>query len=141
MRTMALGCLLLCAAGACFGQEQPALCPKHIEAPDYPQIARTANITGTVVVLVTIDSDGKVTDAQVTGNHKWVLLERSAVDNIRLWTFAKPPSAPYTETIAYDYELDPSLPGDDGRSPITRVNFDLPDRVTILANLRVIDHT
>jgi hypothetical protein len=57
------------------------------------------------------------------------------------WTFEKPPSTPYIVTIVYDDKFDLSLSGDDGANPITRVVFDLPHRVTIMANLRIIDHT
>jgi TonB family protein len=134
MRAITLGCLLLTTTPICFGQAQEALCPKHIETPVYPQIARTAHITGKVVLKLTIDSDGKVTDAETTNDDKWVpLLKRSTMDNIRRWTFAKPPSAPYTDTIVYDYELDATL-----KDYETKVVYDLPDRVSIFAGVATI---
>ena len=133
--------LSLCVAGGCSGQAPEALCPRHIETPSYPPIGRTANITGKVVLALTIDSEGNVADAKVTNDSKSIaILEIGAIDNIRHWTFAKPPAAPYFQTIVYDYELDESLPGDDGTRPIIKVNFDLPGRVTISANVRFIDH-
>ena len=133
--------LSLCGAAACFAQAPVALCPKHIETPSYPPIGRTAHATGTVVLALTIDSEGNVTDAKVTNDSKSIApLEPGAIDNIRRWTFAKPPAAPYFQTIVYDYALDVSLPGDDGSHPIVKVSFDLPDRVTISANVRFIDH-
>jgi len=52
----------------------------------------------------------------------------------------KQPASPYSQTIVYDYELDGSLSGDDGNHPVVKVNFDLPDRVIISANVRLIDH-
>jgi TonB family protein len=132
--------LSLFLAGVCFGQTQEVLCPRHIETPSYPPLARTAHITGEVILAVTIGSDGNVTDAKVTTDTKSnAVLLPGAIDNIRHWTFAKPPTAPYTQTIVYDFEFDGSLPGDDGHHPITKVTFDLPDRVTISANLRFID--
>jgi|GEM_PF-4643270 len=127
--------------GACSGQTPAALCPKHIETPSYPPIGRTAHITGKVILTLTIDSEGNVTDANVTNDSKSIApLEPGAIDNIRHWTFAKPPAAPYFQTIVYDYEFDKSFPGDDGDHPIIKVTFDLPDRVTIAGNLRIIDH-
>jgi TonB family protein len=138
------GCLLFLSALSCMGQTQQPLCPKHIETPIYPAIAKTAHISGKVVLTLTIDADGKVSDAKVMneGSGSTNLLGVGAVANIRLWTFAKPPSAPYVQTIVYDYEFDESLPPEGGPSSlpaITKVNFDLPDHVAILTNLRIID--
>lgn len=133
--------LSFCGAVACFAQAPPALCPRHIETPGYPTLARVAHITGRVILAITIDSEGNVTDAKVTNDTKSIgVLEPGSISNIRLWTFAKPLTSPYSQTIVYDYELDASLPGDDGNHPIVKVNFDLPDRVTISANVRFIDH-
>ena len=133
--------LSLFGAAACFAQAPPALCPKHIETPSYPPIGRTAHVTGKVVLELTIDSEGNVTDARVANDSKSIaVLEPGAIANIRHWTFAKPPTSPYSQTIVYDYELDVSLPGDDGNHPVVKVNFDLPDRVTISANVTFIDH-
>jgi TonB family protein len=138
----ACGCLWLWLTSSSFGQSQEPLCPKHIEIPVYPLIARTAHITGKVILILTLDADGKVSDLKVANeDDKGVrLLKLAATDNIRLWTFAKPPSAPYAQTIVYDFEFDPSLPADDGYHSIVKVTFDLPDRITISANLRIIDH-
>jgi hypothetical protein len=135
------GCLSVCFPGSCFGQTQEALCPKHIETPTYPPIARTAHVSGKVILTLTLDADGKVSEVKVKNeDDKWVgVLKLGATENIHLWTFAKPPTLPHTQTIVYDYELDASLPGDDGDHPITKVTYDLPDRVTILTNLRFID--
>ena len=68
-RTTALGFLLLCTAGVCLGQEQQALCPKHIEVPTYPPIARMANVTGKITLTVTIDADGDVTNVQAASEN------------------------------------------------------------------------
>jgi TonB family protein len=141
-KAAACGYLWLCLTYGCFGQTQEALCPKHIEIPAYPPIARSANITGKVVLGLTIDAEGKVSDVKVmNGDDKWVaILKSAATNNVHLWTFAKPTVVPYMQTIVYDFELDPSLPGDDGNHSIAKVSFDLPDRVTIAANLRLVDH-
>jgi TonB family protein len=112
-----------------------ALCPKHIETPSYPAIARAAHVTGKVVLALTINAEGNVIEAKVTNGA--AMLGESALDNIRHWTFTKPPTAPYTQTIVYDYEIDDSLPADDGSHPIVKVSYDLPDRVMILTNSRL----
>jgi TonB family protein len=146
MKKVAFGCLMLCMAAACFGQDQAALCPRHIEAPGYPAIARTAHVTGKVTLAVTIDADGKVVhvDATVDDPRQQAhpLLQKFAVENMQHWTFAKPPSAPYTQIIVYDYEFDQALPTSGGKSSlpaITKTTFDLPDHVTIATNLMFID--
>jgi TonB family protein len=129
-----LGFLLACFTGTCFGQVGEALCPRHIETPTYPPIARWTNLTGKVTLTLTIDADGKVTDAEAVTTESNVsgskALEGGTVANIRRWTFAKPPSAPYQQRIVYDYEIDKSLPLD---GPTT-VTFDLPERVAIVTS-------
>jgi hypothetical protein len=133
MKAITVACLLLLVG--CSKRKQQLL-PRHIETPFYSPLARNAHITGTVVLLMSIDANGNVMDAKATNDDKWVgLLKIDAIDNIRNWTFAKPSSAPHTQTIAYDYEFDPSIPQD--YYPRNKVNFDLPDRVTILTNLPV----
>jgi hypothetical protein len=146
MRNPALGILLLWLAGVSFGQTEQALCPRHIEAPEYPPIARTAHLSGSVTLIVTIDQDGNVKSAEaVTGESITQVptpLRKYAAENMMHWTFAKPASAPHAQTFVYDYELDTSLPPEGGKKStpaITRVSFDLPNRVTIATNLRFID--
>jgi TonB family protein len=122
-----------------------ALCPQHIETPDYPPIARTAHVTGKVTLTVTIGANGNViavepsSDSAVQANSQ---LQKHAAENMQHWTFATPPYAPFTQTMVYDYEFDSSLPPEGGKKSmpaITRVNLDLPDHVTISTNLRIID--
>ena len=146
MRKTALRCILLCVAVGCSGQSHEALCPRHIETPSYPPLARAAHVTGMYTLTVTIDADGSVkhveaaTDNPVAQKHP--LLQKYAIENMQQWTFAKPPSPPYTQVIVYDYEFDETLPPSGGPSrlpAISKVKFDLPDRVTILTNLMIID--
>lgn len=143
MKPTAFVCLLFFVAASGFAQKQTPLCPKHIETPTYPQIGRMANIAGTVVLKVTVGADGRVTDvAAATPRKVLQILAKGAAENLRRWTFEKPPSAPYVETITYDYEFDSSLPPAGGSSNlpnITKVSFDLPDQVTIAANERILD--
>ncbi len=122
------------------------LCPRHIESPGYPPIARTAHVTGKITLTITIDADGNVVhvDAPTDNPLKapYSLLHKYAAENIQRWTFANPPSAPYTQTIVYDYEFDPALPAAGGKHSfptVTKTTFDLPDRVTITTNLEILN--
>jgi len=142
-KTFLCGLIWLFAPCTGFGQTaQESLCPKHIETPAYPLIARVAHVSGKVILAVTVDANGNVSDAKVTneGDKGVKFLELNATANVRLWTFAIPPSAPFRDTIVYDFEIDDSLPGDDGNHPITKVTYDLPGRVLISANATFTDH-
>jgi TonB family protein len=140
------GFLLFCVAGACFGQNQIPLCPRQIETPGYPPIARTAHVSGKVALTIMINADGNVAHVDATSDdpllRKAPMLQKYAVENMQHWTFAKPPSAPYTQVIVYDYEFDPALPAARGKHKfpeVTTASFDLPERVTITANLSILD--
>jgi TonB family protein len=132
MRSATTAFVVLWWAGTCLAQGGQQLCPKHIETPFYPAIAHMAHVSGTVTLTLTIDADGNVRDVKANstvnppGDSK--LLERDTITNVRRWTFATPPSAPYTQTIVYDYKID-----DSGRRHEVAVSFDLPDHVTIWA--------
>jgi TonB family protein len=133
---------LLCMfAVPCLGQTQPPICPKHIESPTYPPLARQVRLMGEVTLSVTVDAEGnvqRVVALSGSANRQAPkLLRDSAVENMQHWTFSKPPTAPYTEVIVYDYEADPSLPPSGGpkRLPVlTKIVFDLPNQVRISTN-------
>jgi hypothetical protein len=137
-KLMFSGCLPFLLALSCVSQAQQPLCPKHIETPTYSAIAKLAHVSGRVELALTIDADGKVSDVKVTNeDERFVkLLGIGAIANIRLWTFAKPQSAPYNANITYDFQLDDKLPlaGVNNYPDVTYVTYDLPDRVTIRAN-------
>ncbi|MGA9885568.1 MAG: TonB family protein [Candidatus Acidiferrales bacterium] len=134
--------VVLSMASTCFAQSSPALCPRHIESPAYPAIAHTAHVTGKVAITVTIDQNGKVIKTELApGSKRIQVLDESAIENARHWTFANPPAVPYIETIVYDYELDGSLPpegGKDNLPVVTKVTFDLPDHVNIRTNVPIV---
>jgi TonB family protein len=144
-KTVPFASLSLWLAWSWLAQTQGAVCPKHIATHAYPPIARTAHVTGKVILKLTLDADGKVSDVKVVNeDDKAVgLLKLSAIHNIRLWSFAKPPTAPCTQTMVYDYELDDSLPGEGGPSAlpaIVTVTYDLLERLTVSANVQFNDH-
>ena len=124
---------LLLAVGC--NHTESALCPRHIEEPIYPAIARTADIAGKLVVAVTIDANGKVSRAEITNRTTSLkLLEQTTLNNIRSWTFTPPRKAPHVQTVVYDYEINKS-PEFQG----VQVSYDLPDRVNIIAGLPEIE--
>src|ERR1700683_929595 len=146
MARLALFGLLIWLTAGCSANTRQPLCPKHIETPDFPPLARTAHLTGKITLTIAIDADGGVTNIEATPDNPVeparLLLQKYAIENIRHWTFAKPSSVPYIQTIVFDYEFDPSLPAEGGASSLpalTRVNLDLPDHVAIFTNLRIID--
>jgi TonB family protein len=138
VKNLVLGWLLLCVGTACFAQDQAPLYPRHIETPNYPAIARAAHISGKITLKVTIGADGNVEHVEATAENpvqrEHPLLQKYAIENMQHWTFAKPPSAPYTQIIVYDYELDPELPDGGGKT-----TFDLPDHVLITTNVPTIE--
>ena len=139
MRRARLASLLLCLAASCLAQ---TVCPRHIETPiRYPQLARAANVQGTVVLKVTIGADGNVTDAVVNDAAHPVqpVLQEAAIDNIRRWTFEKPAAGPVTQVMVYEFKFDSSLPVNPQNYSITTTKIDLPDRVTILTNEKIIE--
>jgi TonB family protein len=146
MKELAASCLLLALLVGCATGKPKPVHPLHIEAPDFPLPARTAHVTGTVSLTLTIDADGRVTvvDAKASNpvEEQHPLLRKSATDNIERWTFEKPPFAPFRQTIVYDYEFDDALPAEGGPSAlprITQVEFDLPSHVSISANAAIIE--
>jgi TonB family protein len=133
MKQTMFGCGLLWLATSCFGQ---TLCPKHIETPIYPPLARVARIQGNVTLKVTIDANGNVYNVEVAddpAHQAREMLVQSASNNMMRWTFEKPPAAPFIQLVVYQYKFDRSLPANNN-NPITQVHIDLPDRVTVLAN-------
>jgi TonB family protein len=54
-------------------------------APEYPEAARTAGVSGPVVIQVQIDATGNVTDAKVVSGN--AMLTESALKAVRTWKF------------------------------------------------------
>jgi Gram-negative bacterial TonB protein C-terminal len=137
-------CLVFWVAAGCSRRTEKGLCPKHIETPGYAPLARMARLTGKITLTVTIDREGRVEQVGAATNApgKGLILKDAAVENMRHWTFAKPPFAPYTQVIVYDYEIDPTIPsagGEFSAPTIVKVTFDLPDQVQILTNTSFIE--
>jgi protein TonB len=53
----------------------------------YPPAARAQRIEGTVLLLVTVDSAGRVTDASISQSSGHAILDRAALAAVRAWRF------------------------------------------------------
>lgn len=84
---------------------------ERADVPMYPQLARTARISGTVEVQVTV-KDGKVVNTEVKSGPS--VLARATVENIRSWRFYRLVNATFTTKFIYQLEtkepLDPQNP-------------------------------
>ena len=66
------------------GQIMPPRKIKDVQ-PVYPDLARTARVSGAVTIEATIGEDGKVTDARVVRSIP--LLDQAALDAVRQWEY------------------------------------------------------
>jgi protein TonB len=55
--------------------------------PPYPAAARAQHLEGTVLLLVSVDSAGRVTRAEIHRSCGHAVLDRAALDAVRLWRF------------------------------------------------------
>jgi len=69
--------------------------------PEYPELARKMNITGTVKVEVVVAPNGNVKDARVVGGHP--VLAQSALDAAKKWHF-EPASGESTGVIEFKFD-------------------------------------
>jgi TonB family protein len=53
--------------------------------PDYPDIARSAGVDGTVTIAARVGTDGAITDARVVKSVP--LLDKAALDAVKQWTY------------------------------------------------------
>jgi hypothetical protein len=89
--------------------------------------AHVAHIDRHIVVTATIDGNGTVIETRATGQ---LMLAKSAMKNLRLWTFERRHS-PWEQSIVYDHRVEGTATCDVSPSLVT---FDLPDHMTIIAN-------
>ena len=73
----------------------------HRTAPAYPELARQMHLAGAVILLVSVDANGTVTEVKVRSGHP--LLRESAVSAVRLWKFA-PAAQPSEATVSVNFE-------------------------------------
>jgi TonB family protein len=72
-------------------------------SPIYPELARRMHVTGKVVLLITIDADGRVSGTKVESGH--ALLAPAAQDAVSHWRFA--PSVEASES-EIDFNFTPN---------------------------------
>jgi TonB family protein len=70
--------------------------------PEYPELARKMNITGTVRVQVVVSPNGTVKEAKVVGGHP--VLAGAALEAVRKWRFEP---APGESTGVVDFKFEP----------------------------------
>jgi TonB family protein len=85
--------LVLCAGAALAAPTQRAIVSRV--SPAYPELARRMHVSGKVVLLVTIQADGKVSATKVESGH--ALLAPAAQDAVSRWRFAPGPDASESE--------------------------------------------
>ena len=77
-------------------------------APVYPELARTARVSGVVILEATIDEEGNVRDARVLRSIP--LLDRAAIDAVRQWRFTPTmlngQVIPIVMTVTVNFRLD-----------------------------------
>lgn len=104
----------------------------HVESLNYPPLARQARIVGDVVVVATIDSEGRIHAPIGTSGH--ALLRKAAEENLRTWRFQG--SGEQQVKITFHFKLEGSpVEG----FPPTECQFDLPDSVTIVSQPQILD--
>jgi hypothetical protein len=104
--------------------------PEHLVVsqaalPLYPTLARTARVSGSVRIKVTV-KDGEVVATELISGHP--LLASDTTTNIKTWKFDKPADAVFITTFIYQLEFpeasEPSNP---------RIELELPTLVKITA--------
>jgi protein TonB len=67
------------------GNVQESKLIRRVE-PTYPELAKRARVQGKVVLVVTVDEEGNVTDIRVTTGHP--LLDEAAVSAVKQWKYS-----------------------------------------------------
>jgi protein TonB len=58
----------------------------HRVQPEYPPLARTARVSGVVILDVTVNDEGEVSEIRVLSGHP--LLQQAALDAVRQWKYS-----------------------------------------------------
>ena len=92
-RLLLAGALIACANTVLAAPTHRAIISRV--TPAYPELARRMHVTGKVVLLVSIQADGKVSATKVESGH--ALLAPAAQDAVSRWRFAPAPEASESE--------------------------------------------
>jgi len=96
-----IGTLALCVGPAFAGNVHRAVVTRV--SPVYPELAHRMHVGGKVVLLVTIQPDGSVSDTKIESGH--ALLTAAAQDAVRHWRFSPNPEASESE-IEVNFNID-----------------------------------
>jgi TonB family protein len=94
-------CFFIAALALCISTAAAAPTHRAIVSrvsPVYPELARRMHVSGKVMLLVTIDAEGKVSATKVESGH--ALLAPAAQDAVSRWRFA-----PNTEASESEIEI------------------------------------
>ena len=94
LRSLLLVAGVVLYAGTVFAAPAPRAVVSRV-TPAYPELARRMHVSGKVVLLVTIQADGKVSATKVESGH--ALLAPAAQDAVSRWRFAPGPEASESE--------------------------------------------
>jgi hypothetical protein len=116
---------------------------KHLAPPrGYPPLARQTRLRGTIVIKLTIASNGMVLSTESAPGDKdttgFQILRDDAEKLVKNWTFGCvgcAPDVPFEHTIRFNYVLD-----NEDILPDNWITIELPDEVTMHASPPVIDH-
>lgn len=61
--------------------------PKKYDPPEYPALARTGGIEGTVMVKITVDERGRVIRASIIQSTAQGIFDKAALEAVRKWIF------------------------------------------------------
>ncbi len=95
------GSLFLCVGAALAGNVHRAIVTRT--PPIYPELAHRMHVGGKVVLMVTIQPDGTVSDTKVESGH--ALLAPAAQDAVKKWRFAPNPEVSESE-IEVNFNID-----------------------------------
>ena len=112
--------------------------PKRIVGMDYPHLARAARIEGLVQVVCSINPDGSVASARVTGNPN-PILAKAARENAFSWTFMGASGGGQSReavTLVYSFKMEkkifqPMDPTEPVHHPAREFIFEFPFMVKI----------
>jgi TonB family protein len=97
---------------------------------DYPRLGGMAQITGTVVLRLRIDSAGAIASVNALSGHP--VLAKAAEQNIRLWRFSPARSAGQRVDAEFDFIYVFKLEGvTECPRPASSLIYEYPDKVTI----------
>jgi hypothetical protein len=131
--------LLLLSSSHSQETSKAVVCPKHVEVPTYPSVARAAHLHGVVIVKITVGSDGTVLAAEPMTPESPRFLIYTTITLVKKWTFrcvSCQPAESYEKTLKFIYKLEGKPSVQDNTSFL----MEIPDEITITARPRECDH-